>query len=295
MSNNFRNVSSFDRLHRLDRFKTNNQVENILDLVNGLVLPIEDLLSKTCYPKSKQAILIIGAPRSGTTYLYQLMSSSLRVGYVSNLMARFYGSPLFGAWLQNQLISSEITELNHLESTHGVTSRIYEPHEFGYFWARHLPFTSGNHEEIDPAEFRCSLNKLETTLGQIAGIFHKPVVFKCMIASFVLEEILNNTSVFVIHLRRDFKNVVDSILKVRQERLGDVRKWWSVRPANWEELSQLDPRLQVEKQVELINSALYQARHKHPNRVIEIDYQELLSNRDSTLDYIFKRCFDYAQ
>jgi hypothetical protein len=294
MLNDYRDKSSFDRIFRLDKFKKNDQVEEILDKVNELIVPIDNVLDGEHESKIKHTILITGAPRSGTTYFYQLMASRLKVGYVSNLMARFYLSPLFGAWLHKQLISFELSEIESFESMHGVTSRVYEPHEFGYFWARHFPFTSDNHEDIDVETFTNSLSVLEDTLSKIAGIFDKPVVYKCMIAPFVLDHILNHTSVFVVHLKRNPENTIESILKVRRDRLGDVEKWWSIRPASWADLATLDPRQQVTRQVELVIGAIDRARDKQVKRVVEVEYDKLVNNPQLTLEYVMNRYYDYV-
>lgn len=294
MTKNFRDISSFDRDLRLYKYKNDGRVEDVLDRFNQLVVPIEDEISSSCIPRSKQTIFITGAPRSGTTYLYQLMAATLNVGYVSNLMARFYGSPLFGAWLHNQLISAELSELKDFESTHGVTNRIYEPHEFGYFWASYFPFINDNHEELEEKSFNSSLCKLEEKLRRIAGIFNKPVVYKCMIAPFVLDNILENTSAFIVHLKRNPDDVVKSILKVRKERLGDVQRWWSIRPASWKNLESLEPEMQVKRQVELVTKAIDSSRSRYPGRILEIEYEQLQSDRDATLSLIMKDYDRYA-
>lgn len=284
----FMRVSSFDRQDRLDRFKGIEANENILSLLNENTAFINKYIEKHHSRVYRSSILITGAPRSGSTWLYQLMASKLDCAYVSNLMARFYSSPFVGAWLQSELITKEIKELSSFESEHGLTRRVYEPHEFGYFWSQHLPFHSNNHQEVDAIILKASLESLEYKLATISGIFRKPVIYKCMIAPFVLRAILENTSVFVVHIRRNILDVIRSVIEVRKERLGDCNKWWSIRPACWQEIECLPPveqvRIQCESVVSAIEDVAADARYK--SRIIDVHYEDLLKDQDMPINMI---------
>lgn len=289
MNANFKNISSFDRHDRIDKYKESSLNEKILDALNSNLFNVEQLVRASVEGVPRRSIIITGTPRSGSTFLYQSMASRAGFGYVSNLMARFYSAPLVGAWLQNQLIKSEISELSKFSSTHGVTDRVYEPHEFGFFWGQHMPFIRDNHEDVDNEVFIKSLIEMENKLSSIAGVFGRTVVYKCMIAPFVLESILENTSVFVVHIKRNIDEVIDSILEVRKERLGSYDKWWSIRPAGWRDVADLDSRKQVRYQCESVLRAIELGVSAYPHRVIEVDYRGLVNDIDSTLGFIVKK------
>ena len=78
----------------------------------------------------------MGVPRSGTTLVSQLVSAHLDVGYINHLVAAFWRAPVTGIRLSKKLIKG-VRETS-FASEFGRTSHLWEPHEFGYFWAHHL-------------------------------------------------------------------------------------------------------------------------------------------------------------
>jgi hypothetical protein len=50
----------------------------------------------------------VGVPRSGTTLLYQLIARFLRVGFITNRMARYWMTPIAGAMLSGRIDRSQI-------------------------------------------------------------------------------------------------------------------------------------------------------------------------------------------
>ena len=85
-------------------------------------------------------VFIIGAPRSGTTLLSQLLSSSGLFGYINNFIARFWTAPTLGALIYKTVLDHECRGNSSLQSHLGVTENLHEPHEFGYFWRRWFHF-----------------------------------------------------------------------------------------------------------------------------------------------------------
>ena len=290
----FRFISSMDREDRIGGFKEDQLDEQLLDRFNGSLGDVEELLRQRISQQLRSTILITGVPRSGTTYLHQLMAAQLDVGYVSNLMARFYSVPLTGAWLQSLVLSNEIRELSGFASTHGVTARVYEPHEFGYFWSRHFPFVTDNHEDVDVDVFKQRLVELEQTLQSIAGIFAKPVVYKCAIAPFILRDILESTSVFIVHARRRKEDVVNSILSVRRQRLGTDRKWWSIRPKGWEGTLEGVPREQVSWQYDRVVESIDLVASESPGRCVEVCYEDLVNAPEDVVQGLMDKYLAFA-
>ncbi|WP_031434431.1 sulfotransferase [Methylomarinum vadi] len=284
-----------DAKDRIEKYKVNNDDEVLLDELNAALSGIEYKLCNSVEHIPAGAILITGVPRSGSMFLYQYMISKMRVGYVSNMMARFYSAPYTGAWLQSRLISSEMSIIgaNNFKSVHGVTDFIYEPHEFGYFWANYFPFYNNNHEDIDHEIFRKKLKDMEYVLQGVTGIFKMPVVYKCMIAPFVLDDILKYTSVFIVHILRDKNKVVDSILKVRSQRLGTINKWWSIRPSGWEEIMNSSPREQVSWQYDQTFNAIEASISSYPERNVTIKYEDLVNSPEKSIEKIEKHYNDF--
>src|SRR5438105_462788 len=108
---------------RTDRFAKNALDECFLQALNGVV-------SKAVFPGSPNVrnstelpiIYLVGLPRSGTTLLSQLVSRQLEVGYINNLVARFWLRPSVGVRLSNALLGGHRRDAIELASTFGVTS-----------------------------------------------------------------------------------------------------------------------------------------------------------------------------
>jgi hypothetical protein len=252
-------------------------------------------ISKGLSGNSFPAIVITGVPRSGTTLLNQLFPSRYQIGYVSNLMARFYKAPLVGAWLQQQLIPDDIHGLRIYSSEHGVTRKVFEPHEFGFFWSLYLQCAEGCHEpKLNGTELARSLYDLAQTLKNISQVFESPVLYKSVITSFFLQEILENTDIFFIHIVRKKEDVIKSILKVREQRLGSRTKWWSVRPKAWEKMQYYPPEKQAAWQYDIIIKAISDGLKGAKHRSIEVSFESLLKNPEVVLEKIMKAYSDYS-
>jgi len=118
-------------------------------------------------------VFICGAPRSGTTYLYQCLSYHLEVGYINNLVARFMSKPALGVLLMQAL---ELPKVFSGHSDYGVTSDITEPHEFGRGWAQMLDAEGLG--LIQPAPGTQLSDAALERLSHLAHSFEGPVVFK---------------------------------------------------------------------------------------------------------------------
>lgn len=282
--------SSFDRNSRVGEYKVDEVNELIIDLMNNQLIGADDQIEKIITgSKAIPSIIITGVPRSGTTLISQLLPARYDLGYVSNLMARFYKAPLTGAWLQKYLMSTDIHGLRDFSSHHGVTKRIYEPHEFGYFWSQHLNFKANYHEPRNDEELKqINFSALDKAFSEISAIFDKPVVYKCAVAPFVMQSMMKTANVFVIHITRSKQETVNSILKVRKQRLGSIDQWWSIRPYGWENLMDKSPQNQVSWQYDRVINSIRQGYRGYENRVFELSYEELVMDPEYVLETIMK-------
>ena len=120
-----------ENLLRAEKYRKNEDEESFLIRLNNNLARTEHLYFQ---PVQEQLpnIFIIGAPRSGTTLLSQLITFVLDIGYINNFIARFWEAPLQGIRLSN-IINTNLRQIS-FNSTHGVTSNLNGPHEFGYYW-----------------------------------------------------------------------------------------------------------------------------------------------------------------
>lgn len=293
---NYKKISSLDAESRLKRFKKNNDLEEFYDLINKSTKVLNTkILNKQSGPVLPP-ILIVSMPRTGSTLLNQLLISKLNISYVSNLMAVFYNSPIVGAKLQKSLIHNEINLVKEFKSVHGKTQEIFQPSEFGYFWSRHLSFGKPFHEPESINDItNINFLQLNEELKAISSVLKNVVLYKCSIGCFLLDYILKNTSCFVIHLSRNKTDTLKSIIKVRKERLGDERKWWSIRPNKYEQMLSKTPKEQVNWQYDKVENAIITKSKGFENRIYKCDYNNLIINPDHEIKKLLKSYEKYSK
>jgi len=226
-------------------------------------------------------IVIVGLPRTGSTYLSQVLISSLHLAYVSNIMAKFFEAPLVGAQMSKLLVSDEDLLKLQFDSHLGRTSQLFGPSEYGWYWLNRIPFLSTNHEQVDESRMVASMRRIQQELGRVMTIYGRPLVVKCAVAPFILDSFLENTDAFIVFIDRDLSEVSSSILKVRATYLESVNDWWSIRPADWESRLQLSPWEQVSWQISTAHSAMLGAFRSHPGRSARVTFPQLLKDPKS--------------
>jgi len=184
-------------------------------------------------PLRPPPIFIVGAPRSGSTVLYQLMANQWDVMYVSNLAALFYHSLAVGLRVHAAVIGDR--PFNRFDSVHGRTPGLEGPSECGRCWHRWFPrdrdFVAAG--EI-PAD---AVHDLRRTFIAIATAHRRPLLIKnlnCGQRLQVLRQALPEALIIVCR-REPVANAV-SILNGRLDATGSRERWWSVRPRHMHDI-----------------------------------------------------------
>ena len=223
-------------------------------------------------PESLPTLHVIGAPRSGTTLLYQLIASGLDVGYVNNLTAVFWRSPVTGLRLARKLGLDSLS--SSFASDFGRTTGVAEPHEFGYFWNYHLNYPDLAQRAHDH-EASIDWERLRRVIINMAACIEKPMTFKPMLLTWHLETMVRHMrrSCF-IWIRRDRRSTALSLLKMRRQLFGNDTTWASLKPD--QPLDDEPPWRQVAAQVVLVERTIGRAVDRlGPENRIAIHYDEL--------------------
>ena len=232
-------------------------------------------------------VYVVGAPRSGTTLVSQLLAKYLEVGYINNLIARFWSRPMAGIRLSEICLGPDARRTISLRSTHGVTADIAGPHEFGYFWRHWLQLDRAATHHLTDAEIRRvdgdGLGKV--LREEILGGFNRPTVFKNVICGFQagLLSRVHPPSLF-IHVTRDPIATAGSILAARVARYGDVGAWWSLKPGSFDSIKHIaSPAQQVARQVRDCRSEFATELSSAGVRSLTVSYEEICAAPDSLL------------
>lgn len=171
-------------------------------------------------------VFICGAPRSGTTYLYQTLAYHGDVGYIDNMIARFFSNPPLGVrFSQGMDLKAVFTG----RSEFGRTSHLTEPHEFGRGWAALLGLNPAT-ALIGPQKTAKLPDRAVSNIKTLARTFGKPCVFKSFAYLWFIEELAKSIpEALWVNLVRDVTGTSTSLCKLYQHRdnIGGGAVWES--------------------------------------------------------------------
>lgn len=281
---------------RQGTFRRNEKLELLLNEVNFILGSAEEKIVKHYITPKYPTILIIGAPRSGTTLLLQWLAKTGKVSYPTNLISRFYGAPCIGAKIQQLLTSPEYNFRDEIldfssefsfESDLGKTKGALAPNEFWYFWRRFIPNIEPeflNKEALKAVKTKSLLAEL----AAIESVIDKPFAMKGLILQFnigFLNRIFDKV-LFLFIKRNPFYNV-QSLLKARESFYGSIEKWYSVKPREYDLLKDLPPFEQVAGQVYYTNCSIAnELENIDPSRWIQIAYEDFCTNPEMLFSQI---------
>jgi hypothetical protein len=261
-------------------FVKDTHFEEILDDVNEDLYDLETRLIAPFDQPEYPLLLICGPQRSGTTLMLQLLIACFRIGYINNLMARFWKVPYIGALLARDLRRRQVPLVPDFSSEFGATYGYDGPHEFGFFWQHWFPYNETHQtstedlEKLDAARFRKELAAIEST-------FNLPLAFKNPIVLTLNMDTLATLlpkAIFVI-CRRDPVYVAQSTLLSRLRKSGSKEQWLSIKPREYPQLKELPYLEQIAGQIfyteKRVNESLETiASH----RFVTVAYQDLCAN-----------------
>jgi hypothetical protein len=288
-------------MKRREEYSARPEQVDFLQRLNDLVAHGENkLVFRPEHPHP--VILIVGAPRSGTTVLMQWLQ---RVGFAvpTNIAARFPSNPFFAGMLQRLLSDPTLNYRDELtiagtqhafQSDYGKTQGPLSPHEFSFFFRRFFPVTVG--EKLDQSVFDdCDVEGFLRGLSMFGTALGKPVALKGLILQYNLDLFRHSPNVIIVHIFRDEADNVCSLLRQREIVAGDANEWISVRPPQYSWLKDLSPIEQVAGQVHFTNLEIRkQLRSFPPSRVISLAHEDFCGRPDAFYRELVARIQEFA-
>lgn len=278
-----------DNARRVERRRV--PAKDALLYARGWMLrPVERALVRRHRDPARPVLFIVGAPRSGTTLLYQLLTRHLNVGYPTAGIARSWMTPVLAT--RRAVRGGRVGGTAELASSLGHVEGEAAPHEFGWFWHYWMGLEDSDH--LDASQLAAVDGEgLAGELLGMAGAFGAPVVVKSVNATnyhlpWLREQL--PTARFV-WMRRDPRFTAQSILAARAQRYGDERVWWSVRPRDVAAWSERDPLEQVAHQVTDIEGALERSMGGLPEGLgTTVTYAGLAADPEGTVRRLGQLC-----
>ncbi|MBL6448333.1 sulfotransferase [Fulvivirga sp. 29W222] len=190
---------------------------------------------EACYPDKKATechpIFIIGAPRTGSTLLYQLLTNNTEVIYISNFVNLFHRNLFAGFVLNGLLLKGHRRIHNSFSSDFGNTlkSGWNAPSESGNFWYNWLSKTNDYEENNNISQKK--INRLQKLFNRVMALYERPIVFKNLNNSQRLPLISKiDPQSKIIWIKRDHVYNAQSIILARQKYNVSPNEIWSVHP-----------------------------------------------------------------
>jgi hypothetical protein len=242
--------------------------------------------------RDQLALFIVGAPRSGTTVIYQTLVAFRRFAYLNNVIARFPRSaPLVARFLQVQRWPTP----RSLESTYGDTPGLNGPSEGGDFWDYVFPWSE--HHAVDPDETDPGrIARLRATVCGLSAVYRAPFLAKNTWHSFRLAALQDALprALFLI-VTRDPILVAQSMLRNRRDRIGDAREPFAVRPPEMLAMGSLASVDHVAYQIVFTLEAIARARRQlGVERFLTLDYVDFCRNPARALESIDAFCLTHG-
>lgn len=219
-----------------------------------------------------EPVFIIGAPRTGSTMLFQLLIVKYKMFYISNLMALF---PMFMSTIAS-IFQSKIVAYNEIKkSNFGVLSGLHAPNEAA---------------KVNDMWFSTQKKgKIRLTVGKITS--NSDLLIKAMNNSLKIQSVL---AVFpnakFIYIKRDLFFNAQSLLMARRKLFNDLNKWWSLKPDGYlNVVDKLTPHEQVVWQINTINATIEKDLQVHNANFIQVNYEDICAHPAEVLKKIGKK------
>ena len=269
---NFRKLAS----GRKTQYVKHSEDENLLEFINGRIEGKEDQLveSHAAAGSDFKNIFVVGAPRSGTTLLTQVLAASFDLKYVNNFVARFYQAPLIGLWLEKQIFGEHQSKIE-FKSDFARTSSAWDIHEFGYFWRNKLNIKNAT-DILDRERMVQGIPNVFRHLYAMNNYIGSSMVFKNIYGGYVLADFLaHDENHFFVYIERDVLSACLSILNARHKHYDDITKWWSYYPFEFKSIVDLNVYEQIFHQVKYLQNYYDECAQRFPDRVLKLKYENL--------------------
>lgn len=171
-------------------------------------------------------VLVVGAPRTGTTVVAQTLAAGLPVSYFNNLSAVFPRSPivaqrLFAPWLRPPAAD--------FRSYYGRSVRFAGFNDALHLWDRWL---GSDRKHLPAALSDRAVRDMRRFFGAYQRAFGKPIVNKhnsLNTCAHLIAKALPTTH--FIAMKRDPVFLAQSLYKARLDILGDPQVWYGVEDA----------------------------------------------------------------
>jgi len=279
---------------RTEEFRPNPRLVDLIGRLKQLLEPVQIQQNAQFAAPQYPVVVIVGCPRSGTTVLTQILAASGSFAFPTNFLARFAYAPLIGAMIQQMIFNreydfrdelSDIRSSSDFRSAVGKTAGALGINEFFHFWRKFFPNHDPGHLTNEELALVDTV-RMRSELAAIESVFVKPFMSKGMMMQYNIAYFAEQVpELFFIHIKRETRYVLQSVLMSRRRFYGDQPIWWSVKPKEYEWLAGMDLFYQVAGQVLFTEKAIDdQLASVDDSRKLVCHYEQLCAAPHSFFD-----------
>ena len=236
-------------------------------LLDRYLVREEESLLSAAQPSHHPVVLIVGAPRSGTTLLHQLLVSHTDTSFFTNRNALFSRAPLAAARRFDRFPGSA-----PLSSYYGLSAGNDAPNDAFHIWNRWL-----GQDRYQPRP-NGSAAPAARFFDAWRTVHDKPLVSKNNRNTAAMDWLAASIpGVRFVALRRDPLFVAQSLIEARRQVQGSDERKWGLASVDGQ-----DPVDDVTAQVMAVGDML----DASPPGTIDVQYEKLISDPANTLDYV---------
>lgn len=229
-------------------------------------------------------VFVIGPPRCGSTFTYQVLTENFLIEYIDNLDHALHRSLYLGNRVSHVLFNDKPHGNFRSKGGRTLEGGWHAPSECPAFWYRSIP--KELHRVVPNDLNREEQAALSDPLHAIMGKNGRPILIKNLLIVERLELIqhLFPNARFIV-VERDRLHTARSILRQRKELGIPENEWWSARPRNYPELKELRLEEKVAAQVHYLEKDIRDGLQGiGPEQKTTLRFEELLENPMKTLE-----------
>jgi len=256
-------------------------LKKCLFAANNAISPIDRLFVNRT-GETFPPIFIVGAPRTGTTLAYQLITQKFRLGYFIRMMDYLFGIQNLTMRLAKPFLRRP---LPLYISRYGKIPGILAPAENANYWFQWFPWgnAEGHYIRADSSSIR-KYDEIAKSVCSLSAILERPMIFKCVYLSMtigVLAQVFPGAQ--FISIRRERLYSAQSILLRRLSQLRP-ESWWSVKPPEYRRLKAASILDQVAAQVVSTEQIVRRDLQRYAlGRFVEVRYEDLCKSPHEVL------------
>lgn len=264
----------------------------IIRLIEIGLIPIDFVLSVFKVFQKEQInvtpIFILGAPRSGTTMISQIVFNAIqRKSFLANVDNYLPNVPFITSFIKKKVKTQNLTSnYGRIEGLGGLS-------EAGNVWNKWFPDeTKDGYNYVNDFFFSDSqvigIRKFfkRQCVSQSSGVFINKNV-KHSVRILALNKVFPNASYIIV--KRDLHDNALSLLKAREVIGQGKNEWLWAKPRDYNQLIDKEPEESVVGQVALINKDIDRdIKLISRRKIVFVDYDLLLENGKTYLDNTLK-------